>query len=141
MWDAATAWLMTGVGPHLGSKPVNPGPPKQSGQSFNHPAKGQAPIRHFYLISGFGSKALSVKAILPLSAKFTFSFSPWPLFLSLSFPAIIFLFYLQLKHSNLPLPCQEQGKDAKDVADSCRYIWLDCWEARASFIFILNRPL
>ena len=33
MWDASTAWLTNGIGPCLGSKPVNLGPPKWSMQT------------------------------------------------------------------------------------------------------------
>ena len=40
MWDAATARLMSRVGLHLGSKPVNSGPPKQSMGNFDHSATG-----------------------------------------------------------------------------------------------------
>ncbi|GFL28837.1 hypothetical protein TUM15759_20560 [Neisseria gonorrhoeae] len=44
MWDAST-----GVGPHLGSEPVNPGPVKQSVWNFNHSATGLAP-KHLFLV-------------------------------------------------------------------------------------------
>ena len=43
MWDASTAWLMSGVGPHPGSEPVNPGPKKHSAWNFNYSATGPAP--------------------------------------------------------------------------------------------------
>ena len=40
---------MSGVGPHPGSKPANPGPPKQSAWNFNHLAMEPAPHINFYL--------------------------------------------------------------------------------------------
>ena len=45
MWDASTAWLMSGVGLHLGPDPVNPGPQKWSMWNFNHSAMRPAPER------------------------------------------------------------------------------------------------
>ena len=41
MWVAATAWLRNSVGPHLGSKPENPGCQREA-VKLNHYAMGPA---------------------------------------------------------------------------------------------------
>ena len=46
MWDASTAWLMSGVGPLPGSEPVNPGRSAEWA-NFNHCGTGPAPPSPF----------------------------------------------------------------------------------------------
>ena len=52
MWDATTAWLMSGAGLHPGSEPTNPGPLKRTTWNFNHLASGLAPdFKYFKRVS------------------------------------------------------------------------------------------
>ena len=50
MWDATTAWLTSGVGPHQGSKPMNPGCQSRVSK-LNHYATWLAPLQTYFLIS------------------------------------------------------------------------------------------
>ena len=73
MWDASTAGMVRGAGPHLGSEPIHLAP-KQSAQNFNHSAMGLGPTVHSYSVIPFGTsgqarKYNKMKVILYLSAK------------------------------------------------------------------------
>ena len=74
MWDVSTAWLMSGVGPHLGSGPVNPGHHSGVHGTLTTQPQGHPSAYLFMLQMSFLVFSLSFYSVLVLFIMFSLWF-------------------------------------------------------------------